>query len=92
MAYKRQLSSDATFLVKIVVPVIFIGALLTAFITLLATGEYGGALGALAALLIFGTLIWIGLVQLQKVHIDHEHIYISNFSELTKFHLITYER
>ncbi len=79
MANKRQLSSDATFLVKIVVPVIFIGALLTAFIALLATGEYGGALGALAALLIFGTLIWIGFVQLQKVHIDHEHIYISNF-------------
>jgi hypothetical protein len=79
MAHKRQLSSDATFLVKLVVPFIFIGGLLTAFIALLATGEYGGALGALAALLIFGTLIWIGLVQLQRVHIDYEYIYVSNF-------------
>jgi hypothetical protein len=87
MSNKRQLSSDATFLMKLVFPFIFIGALLTACIALLVSGQYGGALAALAALLIFGTLIWIGLVKLQKVNIDDEHIYISNFFRTDKIPL-----
>ncbi|UII32572.1 hypothetical protein LVD17_01795 [Fulvivirga ulvae] len=77
--YKKQLSSNLTFIAKVILPGLFVTGITGAIIGLTSSGQYDGVLGAFLALLVFSPLIYMGLVRLKRVSIDNQYIYISNY-------------
>lgn len=81
---KTQISSNATILLKFIVPSIFYLAFTFAIAGLITEGKYAGALSASFVLVIFGLFIYMAFVRLKHVSIDDEYVFISNYFKTIK--------
>ena len=85
---RRTLSSAQTFLVKFIVPSVWLAGATTATVLLFTTGHITTRSGPappetkwslLAATVLGGGLLYWGCMRLKRVEIDNEWLYISNF-------------
>jgi hypothetical protein len=83
----KELSSGHTVIAKIVFPTLFYLSMTFAIISLIIEGQYIGALAAFFILLLFGTIIYLGLVRLKRVSVDSEFLYVSNYIKTVKIPL-----
>ncbi len=81
---REELSSSFTLVAKLVFPTIFYISITLAIIGLSIEGQYLGAIAALVVLIVFGTLVYFGLVRLMAVSRDNDYFYVSNYFKTIK--------
>jgi len=84
MSNKKQLSSGLTFYVKFIIPTIFLGLLLLMALFGFISGEPIGGIAGLFGTGLFGFVFYLLFMRLNRVKMDEQHFYISNFRRTKK--------